>query len=116
MTVQATHDITEESALIKCINKNDLSAFSSLYDKYSNVLYGIIYGVTGNVALSEDLLQKTFCAIWQGIKTRDASRQRFLTWMICIARNLAHQSLSADEQKIHPTNNFVNDQKQVNFT
>ena len=89
-----------EVNFLNSIRKNDLPAFSLLYDRYSKLLFAVIYDITGNSELSEDILQKAFCVIWKGIKMHDTSKQRLLTWMICIARNLANEAIPVKDLRI----------------
>ncbi|MBL7912716.1 MAG: hypothetical protein JNJ41_16760 [Bacteroidia bacterium] len=82
-----------QEELLRSIRKGDKAAFSILYDTYSPVIFAIIIKNCANIKYSEDLLQKTFIKIWQGISAFDPSKQRFIAWMLIIARNVADEAL-----------------------
>ncbi len=82
-----------QEELLRSIRKGDKAAFSILYDTYSPVIFAIISKNCANIKYSEDLLQKTFIKIWQGISAFDPSKQRFIAWMLIIARNVADEAL-----------------------
>lgn len=102
-----------DDQLIEAIQQKDQAAFNVLYDTYSAPLLGMILGVTQDLKLSEDILQKTFILTWQNINDHRRSNQRFFTWMLCIARNLANASQrlaqSNTDPKIHNSPDSVSD-------
>ncbi len=61
---------------------------------------------------SEEILHDTFLKIWQKIEDYDASKGRFFTWMLNIARNMAIDKLRSKEfksgTKTDDVSNFVN--------
>lgn len=83
----------EDLTLINQMKARDERALSTLYDKYSGALYGVIIRICRNEALAEDLLQETFIKIWQKIDSYDAEKGRFYTWAYRIARNTTLNSL-----------------------
>lgn len=42
------------------INNDRLKKWASRYDQYSPLIYSVIYKMSGNVTITEDILQKTF--------------------------------------------------------
>lgn len=87
-----------QEELLHSIRKGDKAAFSILFDTYSPVIFAIIKKSCPDIKSSEDLLQKTFIKIWQGIPTFDPSKQRFIPWMLIIARNEANEALQDQNQ------------------
>lgn len=81
--------ITDNSieAIIAGCKLRSRECFSELYDRYSNALMGVIFRITNDTELSEDLLQDTFIRIWRSIETFDAAKGSFFTWAVRIARN-----------------------------
>lgn len=65
----------------------DIKAFEQLYQHTCGALYGIIFRITQDKALTEDLLQDTFIRIWKNMDSYDPSKARFFTWAARIARN-----------------------------
>ena len=100
-----------DEELVEAIKSKDHAAFSALYDSYSAPLLGLILGITQDLKLSEDILQKTFILVWQNSHHYASSDQRFFTWMLCMARNLAKESYKIpeinDKSQIHPESDSV---------
>lgn len=104
-----------EDELIALLKIKDKQAFSYLYDHYSASLNGVIFRMTGNKELSEDILQETFVKIWNRFESYDPSKGRLFTWLINIARNLTIDTLRSkgfkDQQKISSDENAVSNIK-----
>lgn len=67
----------------------DHSAFETLYDAYSGVLFGIIMRIVADQKEAENLLQDCFIKIWKNIKLYDPEKGKVATWLINIARHTA---------------------------
>lgn len=78
-----------EAQLVHLLQGRKEDAFAYLYDHYSAALNAIIYGVVGNAAVCEDVLQEVFIRIFRKIEQYDSSKSRLYTWMAQIARNAA---------------------------
>jgi RNA polymerase sigma-70 factor (ECF subfamily) len=52
-------------------------------------LYGVILRIVQSKEYTEEIIQDVFVKIWNSIHQYDASKGRFYTWMINIARNTA---------------------------
>ncbi|MES3016842.1 MAG: sigma factor [Bacteroidota bacterium] len=74
---------------VKVSQSTDSTAYSSLYDNYAPVLYGVIFRIVKDQATAERLLEKTILKIWKTRAAHDAKKLAFSTWMINIARNFA---------------------------
>lgn len=73
--------------LVEQASARDIKAFEQLYQKTCGPLYSIIFRITQDKELSNDLLQDSFIRIWKNLETYDASKARFFTWAARIARN-----------------------------
>jgi RNA polymerase sigma-70 factor (ECF subfamily) len=104
-----TDQTSQEKKLIKALqgaHEESEKAFTEIYQYYAHSLYSFILRMTGNVAVSEDLLQETF------IKFYSATRQDLLVsnvkgFLFMIARNLSlnwrrdeHSTISIDDMLI----------------
>lgn len=78
-----------EEELIALLKEKKESGFYHLYDNYAGALYGIILRILQSKEYTEDVIQDVFVKIWNSIDQYDASKGRFYTWMINIARNTA---------------------------
>ncbi len=94
------------------MKSKDKKGFDYLYDNYSTALFGIIDAILKREAYSEEILHDTFIKIWQKMDDYDASKGRFFTWMLNIARNTAIDKLRSKEYKsttkTDDLSNFVN--------
>jgi len=85
----------EEAALIHGVAGGDEAAFSSLYDKYSSILFGLLLRILHSRGEAEDVLQEVFLQVWQQAHSFDASRGRAFTWLVTLARSRAIDRLRA---------------------
>jgi RNA polymerase sigma factor (sigma-70 family) len=88
-----------ETELVNLLKQHDEQAFSYLYDNYAAALNGVIFRMTNNMALSEDILQETFIRIWNNLDRYDATKGKLFTWLINIARNLTIDTLRSKGYK-----------------
>lgn len=112
-------EISEEQ-LVFALRSKSTVAFEILYDRYSALIYGIINKIVNNTELSEDATQETFIKIYNNIEKFDATKARFATWLINIARNTAldvikskNYNQSAKNQNVEDIVNTVDRQKQT---
>jgi len=78
-----------DNHLIQSLQKREQGAFTSLYDLYGALIFGIISRIIEDETEAENLLQDSFLKIWQNIDRYDSSKGRLATWLINIARNTA---------------------------
>ncbi|ROS07122.1 RNA polymerase sigma-70 factor (ECF subfamily) [Chryseobacterium nakagawai] len=86
IAIKTTYSEEELIVLLKEKNEN---GFHYLYDHYSGALYGIVLRIVQSKEYTEEVIQDVFVKIWNSIHQYDASKGRFYTWMINIARNTA---------------------------
>lgn len=82
-----TPDTISIRALVETARKKDSKAFELLYEKFSGALFGIIFRMTNDQELSNDLLQDCFIRIWKSLEIYDADKALFFIWSARIARN-----------------------------
>ena len=73
---------------------------ATLYDSYSDALYGVIFRIVKQEELAAEILQNTFVKIWQNGKSYDPKKGRLFTWMMRIARNLSLNAIDTKHFKI----------------
>ncbi len=78
-----------EEQLIALLRDKNENGFHYLYDHYSGALYGVVLRIVHSKDYTEEIIQDVFVKIWNSIGQYDASKGRFYTWMINIARNTA---------------------------
>ena len=82
----------EDADLLRQVAAGHTDAMGELYRRHGEVLFAQIRFVTGDLALSEEILQDTLVAIWRGAASfRGESKAR--SWMIAIAHRQARVRL-----------------------
>ena len=71
----------------------DKAAFSTLYERTSAHLFGVVLRINRDRAQAEDVLQEVYINIWRAASGFDAAQSQPLTWLTSIARNRAIDSL-----------------------
>lgn len=64
--------------------ENRTEAFTSLYNRCFDSVYGYVFARTSNAAIAEDIVQETFAAAWAAMGGFEG-RSRDSTWLTAIA-------------------------------
>ncbi|WP_072999349.1 RNA polymerase sigma factor [Epilithonimonas mollis] len=106
--------------MVILLKEKDESGFHHLYDNYSGALYGVILRIVHSKTYTEDIIQDVYVKIWNSIDLYDASKGRFYTWMINIARHTAIDYLKSkgfqNELKNQELPDFVYNTKELSTT
>ena len=78
----------DDSALVARFLRGDNAAFDTLFLKYQDYVYNIIYGVIGSAEEARDLTQEVFVQVYRSLP-RFRQGSRFATWLYRIALNRA---------------------------
>lgn len=89
----------ELDTLIALFQKKDLLAFEKLYEMYSKNICGVINTIVRDTQLAEEICQDVFLKIWNQSDSYDASKGRFFTWILNIARNAAIDEVRSKSYK-----------------
>src|SRR4051812_3352671 len=76
-----------DDRLVLALEGRDQKALETLYDRYGDYVYSVCMRMVGDVQLAEDLTQEVFLRLWRRPDLYDASRGRFVTWLLSVARN-----------------------------
>src|SRR5262245_21360763 len=76
-----------DELLVAALEQRDAKALEALYDRYGDYVYSICLRMMRDVQLAEDLTQEVFLRVWRRPDLFDATRGRFLTWLLSVARN-----------------------------
>ena len=87
--VDPRHDEVEHAAALvrRCV-AGDSTAWEEIVELQHRRIYNICYRFTGRGEDAEDLTQEVFIKIYKTIKTYDAGRGAFGTWVATMTRNL----------------------------
>ncbi|PRX54323.1 RNA polymerase sigma factor [Flagellimonas meridianipacifica] len=86
-------------ALIENFQKKDVSAFEKLYNMYGENICGVINVILKDSERSKEICQDVFIKVWNNSSSYDASKGRFFTWILNIARNTAIDELRSKSNK-----------------
>ncbi len=87
-----------DELILEMQNGNE-KAFSTLYSLYGEAIFGIIFSIVPNEATAEELLQDVFVKVWENSNSYSASKGRFFTWLLNIARNTAIDKTRSKDYK-----------------
>jgi RNA polymerase sigma-70 factor, ECF subfamily len=78
-----------DSALIERMRTGDEAALSTLYDRYSAMLFAMLMRILRDQQAAEEVLQDLFLQLWRNAAQFDPARGSLPAWMMVIARNRA---------------------------
>jgi RNA polymerase sigma factor (sigma-70 family) len=81
------HTAESLASLLLKVAQKDRLAFAELYQSTHRKLFGIVYRILKNQAISEEVLQEVYLKVWEKAASFDASVASPITWMATIARN-----------------------------
>lgn len=88
-----------EFEIIKRIADKHERSLGDLYDLYGNLCYRIIFRITRDRLLSEELLQNVFVKIWENADSYSSQKGSVYSWVTAITRNLAIDKIRSREFK-----------------
>lgn len=91
-------------ALIEKFKQKDIAAFEKLYAMYAENICSVINTIIRDPERAEEICQDVFVKIWKNSGKYDASKGRFFTWILNIARNSAIDELRSKSHKNHKKN------------
>src|SRR5271154_5270172 len=83
----------DDAALLALVLRRDESAMTSLFDRYSKVVYSVALRVLRDPAAAEDVLQEIFMQIWRNPDSFIAARGSLGGWLSVVSRNRSIDAL-----------------------
>ncbi|HMN27619.1 MAG TPA: sigma-70 family RNA polymerase sigma factor [Caldilineaceae bacterium] len=77
-----------DEALLRLVNRKDIRAYETLYDRHAQVVFNLLMRVMSDSAAAEELLQEVFWQIWQKAD-QDEGASPVAAWLYRVARNKA---------------------------
>ncbi len=88
MNGERTATTDDDCRFVARFMRGDTAAFDSLFVKYQDYVYNIVYGIVGSAEEARDLSQEVFVQVYRSLpKFRQGAR--FATWLYRIAVNRA---------------------------
>lgn len=85
--------------LVQKFQEGDIKAFEELYHLYSENIQGVIFTILRDHVLAQEVCQDVFLKVWQRFDQYNASKGRFFTWVLNIARNAAIDLMRSKDYK-----------------
>ena len=76
----------EDSELVLRLQKNEVSAFDTLYWKYHAAIYANVLKLIKEETITEDIVQEVFIALWEKRSSLDAA-QPVAGWLFVVSYN-----------------------------
>jgi RNA polymerase sigma-70 factor (ECF subfamily) len=94
-------DIREQewAALVERMALGDESALSSLYDRSSRLIFGLLLRILNDSGLAEEVLLDVYMQVWRQAGKYDRLRGKPLAWLVTIARSRAIDRLRSMRQE-----------------
>jgi RNA polymerase sigma-70 factor (ECF subfamily) len=83
----------EDGALLAQVEQGNQQAMSSLFDRYSGIVYSVALRVLKDTGQAEDVMQDIFIQIWKKPGAFVSGRGSLGAWLVVVARNRAIDSL-----------------------
>lgn len=81
-------DSKDDQFLVRAILSGDISAFSTLYNKYEGCIYRLMLKMCGNPNTAEDLAHDAFVKMYENLDRYD-SHYKFFSWFYRLSMNIA---------------------------
>ena len=95
---------------VKKLKEHSVSAFDSLFNKYSNKLYRFSYSLLKNAQDAEEIVQETFLRVWKKREHID-TKKSFKAFLFTISHNLIidrlREKLKEKEFRQFLINNYI---------
>jgi RNA polymerase sigma-70 factor (ECF subfamily) len=83
----------DDAALLILVQRGDEYAMSTLFDRYSKVVYSVALRVLRDPASAEDVLQEIFMQVWRNPEGFIATRGTLGGWLAVVSRNRSIDAL-----------------------
>ncbi len=85
--------------LIAGYQRGEIAAFEKLFEMYSDNIHGAVYRIVKDRGDADELCHDVFVTVWNSPDSYNASKGRFFTWLLGIARNAAIDRLRSTRYK-----------------
>ena len=108
MNTLAAAILPTDVELLRQVAAGDEAAFAKLYDAYSPLIYNYLLRLLNEPAVSEEILQEVFLAMWRGARHfREEAKVK--TWLLRIAHHQAVSWLRRDRAALWPNDELEPD-------
>lgn len=86
----------DDTMLLERIAERDQQALNHLYERYGTPVYSLALQVLRSEGNAEEVTQDTFMKVWNNPQQYDASKGRFISWLLTVTRYTAIDRLRAE--------------------
>ncbi len=83
----------DDFALISLVARRDETALSTLYDRYSRLVFSLALRIVGERTLAEEIAADAFVNVWRAASSFAEERGRVVAWLMGITRHRAIDEL-----------------------
>lgn len=80
-------DPRSDEELIASVQRKDVTALESLYDRHRVLMYSLALRLLGNPTDAEDVVQEAFMNVWRASETYRSERSSCRSWLISIVHH-----------------------------
>jgi len=77
----------DDTALLQAIERGEQSAITTLFDRYSRLVYAVTLRVLRDPVATEDVLHDIFAQVWRKPENFSAAAESLGGWLAVLARN-----------------------------
>jgi RNA polymerase sigma-70 factor, ECF subfamily len=92
----------DEASLIRKAAQGEVSAFDALVDRHSAAIMAVVRARTGDLALSEEIVQDVFVRMFHHL-SRFRGESSLRTWLVRVGLNLATDAARRDRRRFQST-------------
>lgn len=83
------YSVLADDDLVDRLRHADAEAFRALFERHADHVYSLALRVVVQRPVAEDIVQEVFLKLWRRPSLFDASRGKFVTWLLSVTRNRA---------------------------
>ena len=80
---------SDDVTTINRIANGDEAALATLYDRWAQTVYSLVFQLLRDADAAEDVVEETFWQVWHRASSYDISRGTVRTWILTIGRSRA---------------------------
>lgn len=100
MALKSASTLPTDEELLQRILQEDQDAISELYYRYCNLVYSLALYTLRDPDLAEEVTQDTFIKIWYRAETWKATKGKFSSWLMTIARYTAIDRIRSERRRL----------------
>lgn len=90
-------EAASDADLMGAVARGDQDAFASLYDRYTDKVFGLVRKVLRDPAQSEEVAQEVFVEVWRTARRYDSGKGAVATWVMTLAHRRAVDRVRSEQ-------------------